>query len=155
MQRRELFAKILKPKADIPNAILPPYFGGKFDCDECDAPCIKACDKGLLSFKNQQIEFAPNARGCDFCEACALACSLKERTTLSLQNEARILAKVSISTSSCLAWNETICYSCMDACRYKAIDFFGVFRPLVNSKCIGCGECVGACFKGSITMERL
>lgn len=157
MQRRELFAKILRPAApkEQPRAITPPYFSGKFDCAGCSAPCVSACDRELLAFSQDQVSFSVKHKGCNFCKECALACEGIEKEVLSLKFSQNIAAKTSINVGSCLAWNGVICYNCQDVCKYKAIDFFGVFRPTINERCNSCGECISACFKNSISMESL
>ncbi|WP_462108991.1 4Fe-4S dicluster domain-containing protein [Campylobacter concisus] len=152
--RRELFSKILGAKS-APKFITPPFFSGEFDCDGCDASCVNACEKELLSFENERVVFKVKKLGCDFCEECAKACQSIGKTTLNLNSPKSINAKVSIDVSSCLAWNDTICYNCLDACKFKAVEFLGVFRPIVNQNCVSCGECFDVCFKNSLQMEAL
>ena len=152
--RRELISKILGAKP-APKFINPPFFSGEFDCAGCDASCVSACEKELLSFENERVFFKVKKLGCDFCEECAKACQSNGRRTLNLNSPKSINAKVSINVASCLAWNDTICYNCLDACKFKAVEFLGVFRPIINQNCVSCGECFDVCFKNSLEMEAL
>lgn len=127
----------------------PPYFSGKFDCIGCNSPCVLACERNLLKFNETRVEFIVNDYGCNFCAKCADVCV---NSVLSTENTKYINAFAKINVNSCLAWNDTVCYNCLDVCKYKAIEYFGVFRPVVNQNCIGCGECVGSCFVKSINL---
>lgn len=152
--RRELFTKFLGGKT-AQKFIAPPYFCGEFGCTDCDAPCVSACNRELLSFENERVNFKFKSLGCNFCKECALACEEAGREVLNLKFAAIIEAKIFIDVHSCLAWNGTICCSCQDVCRFRAIEFLGVFRPSVNQKCTGCAQCMEACFANSIKMEAL
>ncbi|MCD8213048.1 MAG: 4Fe-4S ferredoxin [Campylobacter sp.] len=153
--RREFFNRFLGAGKTAPKAVTPPYFSGEFDCMDCQAPCVGACERELLSFEDGKIVFKVKNLGCNFCEACAVACDEVGRKTLGLEFNKFIKAKVSIEINSCLSWNDTICYNCQDACKFRAIEFLGVFRPTINDKCTACGECLSACFKNSLKMEAL
>ncbi|QKF64899.1 4Fe-4S ferredoxin [Campylobacter corcagiensis] len=133
--------------------IHPPYFSGEFSCKNCKAPCVSSCKRGLLKFEDSVIKFEVSDLGCNFCEDCALACKEIRKNTLNLEFKYTINAKALISVNSCLAWNGVICYNCQDSCRYGAIDYLGVFRPIVNDRCVGCGECLSACFKNSVSLK--
>lgn len=135
------------------NFISPPYFNGNFECENCIGECIKSCDKNLLKFDGKKVQFLVNENGCDFCEKCVKACENLGKNTLNLKFGAKILATAEIKINACLAWNSVICYNCFDICKFKAIEYFGVFRPLINQNCVGCGECVGACFKNAINLK--
>lgn len=154
MQRRELFSKFLGAKT-APKFIPPPYFSGEFNCLECEAPCVDSCKRELLEYKSDRVEFRVKELGCNFCKECAIACQSTQREVINLKFDKKIAAKTTIDTGSCLAWNDTICYNCQDVCKFRAIDFFGVFRPIINDKCVNCGECFYVCFKNSISMECL
>ena len=155
ISRRELFTKILGANKKAPKFISPPYFCGEFNCEDCDAPCVRACKKELLSFESGVINFKFKSLGCDFCTDCAVACESIGKEVLNLKFPAKIEAKVVIDATSCLAWNQTICYNCKSVCKFKAIDFLGVFRPMINDRCTGCAECLEVCFKNSIIMEAI
>lgn len=148
-----MFKRFMDAKAS--KFITPPYFSGKFNCNDCSKPCVKICDKELLSFKDEKIKFEVINQGCNFCEACAQACSESGREVINLKFKKDIAAKAIINVNSCLAWNDVMCYSCFDMCKYNAIEYFGVFRPAVNDRCNGCGECLSSCFKNAIMLKSL
>lgn len=148
IKRRGLFAKTKEP-------IFPPYFSGVFNCNSCQAPCVESCHRNLLSFVDGRVEFKVIELGCDFCKECALACENIGKNVLNLKFEERVPAKAIININSCLAWNDTICYNCLDSCKYKAIDYFGVFKPTINDKCIGCGDCIMVCFANSLSLKAI
>lgn len=60
--------------------------------------------------------------------------------------------KLQINTATCLAWNGVICSNCADVCHARAIEFLGLFRPVINEKCDNCNECISSCFKGAINV---
>lgn len=60
--------------------------------------------------------------------------------------------KLQINTATCLAWNGVVCSSCADVCHARAIEFLGLFRPVINEKCDNCNECISSCFKGAINV---
>ncbi|MGP1485472.1 MAG: 4Fe-4S ferredoxin [Campylobacter sp.] len=151
ISRREIFRKILGKSAQ--NFITPPYFSGEFSCDGCDAPCVGVCDENLLNFDGFNVSFKFKTKGCTFCQKCALACQSSGREVLNLRFLPKINATTFIDTKSCLAWNSTMCYSCQDVCKFGAIEFFGLFRPVVNNRCVNCAQCMEVCFANSIKME--
>ena len=150
LTRRAIFAKLTGSEKSEPGIIAPPFFSGKFECQDCDAPCVTACHSNLLKFENDTVKF--ETFGCDFCGDCAKAC---ERGVLSPNNPREINAITQISVNDCVAWNGVICYNCQDACRSKrAIEFFGMLRPQINAKkCDNCGVCVSACFANAINLK--
>ncbi|MEH1010307.1 hypothetical protein QM027_04915 [Campylobacter concisus] len=60
----------------------PPFLAEEFDCAGCEASCVSACEKELLSFENERVVFKVKKLGCDFCEECAKACQSSGRRTL-------------------------------------------------------------------------
>lgn len=150
INRRELFAKF---KQREPESISPPYFSGEFDCVNCPAPCVDSCDRNLLEFDNGRVKFDHNKLGCNFCKECAIACESTGKNVLNLSNLAFINANVEINTATCLAWNGVICYNCLDICKFRAIEYLGMFRPTINDKCVGCSECVSVCVNNSVIVR--
>lgn len=148
LSKRMVFGKILGKQK--PKIITPPYFGGVFDCLECSGLCAQVCHRDLLSLEDGVVKFDTKKSGCDFCEECAKICP---NGVLSPLNQAIIDAKTTINVNACLAWNDVICYNCFDICKFKAIDYLGVFRPMINEKCVNCTECVSVCFKNAICIE--
>ena len=80
--------------------------------------------------------------GCTQCDECANVCP---NAVLKLEYKKHINAKIEIDVLSCLAWNQTMCFSCKDPCLDDAIDFLGMFRPSINSSCTSCGFCIKTC----------
>ena len=68
------------------------------------------------------------------------------------ENSLREAQKLQINTATCLAWNDVVCSSCADVCHARAIEFLGLFRPVINEKCDNCNECISSCFKGAINV---
>ena len=68
------------------------------------------------------------------------------------ENSLRGTQKLQINTATCLAWNDIVCSSCADVCHARAIEFLGLFRPVINGKCDNCNECISSCFKGAINV---
>lgn len=155
LARREFFKKILsvqdKLEASDDDFIAPPFFSGKFDCANCEAPCVEICHRNLLEKLDNAVKFDPNKGGCDFCEDCAKVCP---NQVLSLDNPKLINATTKIEVLKCISWNEVVCYSCADSCPYKAIKFFGMFRPSITDKCLNCAQCISSCFVGAISVVK-
>lgn len=150
IDRQNLFAKFRQRE---PRIIPPPYFSGEFDCVDCHYPCVSSCHRELLEFDGGRIKFIPDKLGCDFCKECAVACESAGKSVLNLSNPAVINANVQINSATCLAWNEVICYNCLDICKFRAIEYLGMFRPTINDKCVGCSECVSVCVNNSVIVK--
>lgn len=150
IDRRNLFAKF---KQREPRLIAPPYFSGEFDCINCHAPCVSSCQRELLEFYDGRVKFDQYKLGCNFCKECAIACESIGKSVLNLAYPAKINASVEINTATCLAWNEVICYNCLDICKFRAIEYLGMFRPTVNDSCVGCSECVSVCVNNSVIVR--
>lgn len=150
IDRRNLFAKF---KQREPRLIAPPYFSGEFDCINCHAPCVSSCQRELLEFYDGRVKFNQYKLGCNFCKECAIACESIGKSVLNLAYPAKINASVEINTATCLAWNEVICYNCLDICKFRAIEYLGMFRPTVNDSCVGCSECVSVCVNNSVIVR--
>lgn len=147
LAKRAFFNKLFLKEATV---ITPPYFGGEFNCLSCSGLCVDACHLDLLSLENGIVKFDSNKRGCDFCEQCAIVCP---NSVLNLENGAFINAKTSINSNECIAWDGVICYNCQDICKFNAITYFGMFRPVINDKCVNCAQCVSACHASAITLS--
>ena len=150
IDRRNLFAKF---KQREPRLIAPPYFSGEFDCINCHAPCVSSCQRELLEFDDGGVKFNQYKLGCNFCKECAIACESIGKSVLNLAYPAKINASVEINTATCLAWNEVICFNCLDICKFRAIEYLGMFRPTVNDSCVGCSECVSVCVNNSVIVR--
>lgn len=165
--RRDFFNFILKGgnqrEADswLP---LPPYNADKslFEkfCKECQKPCVSACEavcqKGILKVSEgiPYVDFS--LEGCKLCGECARACP---SGVLEEGSESYWNFEVCIEELRCLGYQKTLCYTCKEACQSvlgstKAIDFVGMFYPVINQNCIGCGVCVGVCPTQAIVLKE-
>ena len=150
MERRELFSSLASSfKKDEKQEIIlrPPYFEDESifltNCIECDGICSTVCEENIIIIqddKTPKLDFSIN--GCTYCDECANACP---HEVLTLENKKNINARIQIETSECLAWNDTMCFSCKDPCFDDAIDFVGMFNPTINDNCTSCGFCVKVC----------
>ena len=79
--------------------------------------------------------------------------NLKNSTDLKNSNEQNPEnSKIQIDTHKCLAWNGVICNTCADICHARAIEFLGLYRPIINENCDKCNDCLTSCFKGAINV---
>lgn len=159
MKRRELFGSLASSfkdeKKNQEKTIRPPYFEDESDflkeCINCDGKCATFCEEQIIVIqedKTPKLNFSNS--GCTYCDACAIAC---EPDVLKLENKKNINAKVSIDILKCLAWNQTMCFSCKDPCLDDAIEFIGLFRPeIVSYKCTSCGFCIKVCPTNAISI---
>lgn len=153
--RREVFTSLFGGRTQkIQNelcVVRPPYHQEGFDfeahCLTCkETPCVQACEEEIILLSATHtpcLDFTK--RGCTFCEACARAC---DKGVLALQEEqsASIAIDVRIGVLSCMAWHNSLCNSCLDACDTRAIQFLGLFRPeILSDACTGCGMCIPRC----------
>lgn len=133
-------------------------------CIRCQR-CIEACPRkvlvpahieaGLLGMRAPTFDF--NNSYCDFCQEendghplCAEVCPsgalvLPEGAT----PQTTIMGKAAIDTSTCLAYRDTGCRYCYDACPYDAIELTSDGtnpKPIVKTDlCNGCGACESVC----------
>lgn len=155
-----------------PQAIVRPPGGQDEDrlisaCIRCEK-CYEACPRhvikpakiedGLLGMRSPQLDFS--ADYCDFCAEenggvplCVASCPT-EALQLPAGADAHntIIGLAEIDRKTCLAFRDTGCHFCFDACRdagYDAIqlDSNGYSpRPyVIGDKCVGCGACESVC----------
>ena len=150
------FRKPLKSEEEV-LTLRPPYASSEslFEsvCVNCESKaCVASCDEQIIVLGEDgtpTLSFLKS--GCTFCEECAIACTAtqNEVNVLSLENtqNSEILnAKFKISTTSCVAHNGVICFSCKEPCIDDAILFNGMFNPVIDTeKCTACGFCLSRC----------
>lgn len=133
-------------------------------CIRCQR-CYEACPRkiivpahiedGLLGMRTPALNFDDNF--CDFCQEenggsplCVNVCPT-EALKLSAEATAQgtIIGLAVINESQCLAFRDTGCRDCFDACPYEAIELTDVAQnPLpvvVADRCNGCGACESVC----------
>lgn len=133
-------------------------------CIRCER-CVEACPKGvivpahiedgLLGMRSPMLDFSSSF--CDFCDErnggdplCARVCptralELPEGATA----ESVIIGVAVINQKECLAFRDTGCRSCYDACPYEAIELetegANPHIAVIRDNCNGCGACEAAC----------
>lgn len=141
--------------------VRPPYHhvGYEFSeiCVTCkDTPCMEACEEKIivLSATNHTPCLDFTKRGCTFCEACARACP-NDVLSLTCNDEKDLHVKAQIDIMACMAWHQSLCNSCLDACEQRAIQFLGLWKPQIEMDvCNGCGMCVGICPSNAILIKE-
>jgi ferredoxin-type protein NapF len=144
-----------RAKAPFKSFLYPPYFEKKEDflkCIECKTKdCIKVCEENIIVLNNDIPTLNFTNSGCTFCDECAKACKLD---VLTIENKKNINAEMIINPQKCLAWNNTICFSCQDICDQSAIIYKGMFNPIIDlEKCNGCGFCISVCPADAIEIK--
>lgn len=124
----------------------------KDECEICQKPCANECPQKIISLKSDKIYLDFSQSGCTFCGICSDICKEKGRN---LNFGLKILAKISINPIKCLSFNQTLCFSCQDVCNDKAIDFLGLFRPMINQNCTKCGFCVSVCPTNAVELKGI
>ncbi len=155
--RRELFSSLSSSLKNIVKEsktkekkviMRPPYFGDEnafdIECQNCQGVCATSCQEQIIVIgadKTPSLDFSKS--GCTYCDACAIAC---KADVLTLESKAMIKVDVLISKKSCMSWEGVMCFSCKDPCLEDAIDFTGMFKPIINAdKCTACGFCISRC----------
>jgi len=151
MERRGLFSSLassFNKKEEQEKILRPPYYEDEnvffTNCIECeDTPCSTACEENIIVIQEDKTpKLDLSISGCTYCDDCANACP---NEVLSVENKRHIDAKIEIDVLKCLAWNQTMCFSCKDPCFDDAIDFLAMFRPEINDNCTSCGFCIRTC----------
>lgn len=144
LKRRGLLKSLAKKERLFVNI---PYYKDDLDfenkCLSCDnRVCVSACQSDVIYIVENIARIVFSQNGCTYCDECAKVC---EKQALHVSEKSIIDATFSINTNKCLAWQGVICSSCKDACLDNAITFLGLFKPLINEKCINCGFCLYPC----------
>ena len=148
MDRRNFFKRGLKT-----SFIHPPYYNEKSDfanCLECEEKsCAVVCDEKIIHIEDGYPVIKFGVGGCTFCDECAESC---EKGVLKVEYKRdKLDCDLVINPKLCLAWNNTICFSCLDICPERAILFKGVLNPVIDyDKCTNCGFCISVCPSNSI-----
>ncbi len=133
-------------------------------CIRCEK-CYEACpcgvivpahiEDGLLGMRTPTLDF--DAGFCDYCAEknggeplCVKVCPTEAlRLPAGATAETTLLGLAVIDQSQCLAFRDTGCRYCYDACPYEAIELTGEgANPhvvVIADACNGCGACESAC----------
>lgn len=158
MSTRRDFFNILKPskkEAAVYNP-LPPFFND-FENEKCanceDEKCVKSCPENIIVKNGNKFPILNFAQsGCTYCKDCATSCE----DVFSKDYSQTIKATFTIEELKCLAWQKTMCMSCLDACSERAIKFSALFYPTINSSlCNSCGFCISRCPTNAIKIVSL
>ena len=146
MDRRSFFRRV--KTSPFKSYIFPPYYDKKEDflkCAECETKdCLSACNEKIIQIIDEKPVLDFSKTGCTFCDECAEACT-KQVLSIIYKKE-KINAEMIINPQKCIAWNQTICFSCQDICEEYAIIYKGMLNPVIDlEKCTACGFCIGVC----------
>jgi ferredoxin-type protein NapG len=133
-------------------------------CIRCEK-CYEACPRkiivpahledGLLGMRSPTLDF--NDDFCDFCieenggdPLCVRVCPTGALKLLpGAKPESTIIGLAIIDEGTCLAYRDTSCRYCYDACPYEAMELSNDTknpRPrVIAEKCNGCGACESVC----------
>lgn len=125
-------------------------------CKKCvSKACLKHCPENIISLNPDNLPTLDfSSSGCIFCGECVDVCFEENGEHLGFDKESvKTRVSMRINPSSCLAWNQSICYSCKDVCPCE-IEFRGMFYPEILS-CNGCGLCVSRCPSNAIEFRAI
>lgn len=143
-------------------------------CTHCGR-CVEACPRhviklshiedGLLIARTPQMDFERNY--CDFCAQehngipkCASACSTGAlgSAAKAVDTQTVKLGRAELVQDWCLAYHDTGCRTCYDACPYEAMGLDEQGRPyVIADRCNGCGACESVCVSltnGSLSLSK-
>lgn len=129
-------------------------------CIRCER-CYEACPRGVISpariedglvgMRTPTLDF--DANWCDYCTEenagvplCVQVCpteALKLPEGATVENT--IIGIAVIDEHSCLAYRDSGCRYCYDACPYEAIEMDGTRPVVIADRCNGCGACESVC----------
>ncbi|MCI0501153.1 MAG: ferredoxin-type protein NapF [Epsilonproteobacteria bacterium] len=160
MERRDLFTFMFKSKEkEVKKSIVrPPYFAREeqfaIDCINCNGQCAIDCPEHIiviLEDKTPALDFSLG--GCTYCDKCSEVCPSE---TLNISEKKKIDFVISIDTTKCMSWSNTMCFSCKDPCFDDAIIFSGIFKPIISGdKCTSCGFCIKVCPSDAIKYQQI
>jgi ferredoxin-type protein NapF len=159
-------------KSKLPSIRPPASIGNKsFNalCVRCGS-CIKVCPSNILKHENRMgmglmtpvIEF-DNGYCLEDCNRCGSVCPSGAITKFSVGAKKDLkIARVALTSNTCLLMNFKECRICKSACHYDSINFEPYngsslqLKPVVNyDKCNGCGACSVICPVKCFRIEAL
>lgn len=112
-------------------------------------------EDGLLGMRSPMLDF--ETEYCDFCQEenggvpkCVEVCPTEALVLpVGATAQSTIIGRAVIDQSTCLAYRDTGCRECYDACPYEAIELTDVsINPhpyVIEDKCNSCGACEFSC----------
>jgi len=112
-------------------------------CSQCEQECAASCLPGIISIHTDETPWLDfSVTGCTLCGDCAEACPSLD----SYEKESFRMDNIQLVKTSCLAWNNVFCMSCLGKCNVRALRLDERRRLILNdSLCTGCGMCIHAC----------
>lgn len=129
-------------------------------CIRCER-CYEACPRdvivpgriedGVLSMRTPTLNF--DANYCDFCAEsnngvprCIQVCPTQALLLPEgVEPESAVLGIAVVDSYQCLAFRDSGCKYCYDACEYEAIEMIDGKPQVIADKCNGCGACESVC----------
>ncbi len=123
--------------------------------DVCPVAAIRFYDRGGGGKVNTPY-VDPTRKACILCEDCMKICPTEALTHV--PREKVEMGYAQIDRTACYPWvDRGICGACVTGCPLgkKAISFenFNIYRPAVQSGCVGCGVCVEVCPHPSLPIK--
>jgi MauM/NapG family ferredoxin protein len=162
-------ARLLAPQAAAASstALKPP--GALVENTAFNAACIgcglcgEVCPPRCIQFHRRDGGAAantpyidPRAKSCTLCGKCMIACPTDALNETALSEINMGIAQ--IDRDACYPWvDRGICGACVVVCplgeRAISFDFAGMYRPVVERGCVGCGQCVEVCPHPSVPIR--
>lgn len=126
-------------------------------CEKCYEVCPRQVivpahiEDGLLGMRTPTFDFSANY--CDFCAEenggvplCVQVCPTEAlKLPAGATDRNTFMGLAVIDTYQCLAYRDSGCRYCYDACPYEAIEMDGIKPYVIADKCNGCGACESVC----------
>ncbi|HHL40932.1 MAG TPA: 4Fe-4S dicluster domain-containing protein [Deltaproteobacteria bacterium] len=167
-----LFARLLAPLSPAMAAVhllRPPgalkdddaFVGACIGCGNCAEVCPPRCIMFHKSDGRSEVNtpyINPAIKACILCMKCMDVCPTDALTRIGLEEIDMGVAQ--IDRSACYPWvDRGVCGACAAVCPLgsKGIDFAfaNMYRPVVQSGCVGCGLCVEVCPHPSLPIRIL
>lgn len=131
--------------------------GACIRCERCYEVCPRhviapsRIEDGILGMRTPTLDF--DADWCDFCieenggvPLCVQACPTEAlKLAEGADEHSVVIGRAVIDERQCLAYRDSGCRYCYDACPYEAIRMDGERPVVIAEACNGCGACESVC----------